>query len=79
MGQVLQNSEIQEASCSLIEACGTAEARRVDESLVHLVSELPQLLAQQGWDLGEAAERVQQLQLDVQEILGELPNQHCTC
>ena len=54
-----------------MQLCAPAESRRVDESLVHLLSELPQLLTQQGWQLAEATRKVEQLQLDVRDIIGE--------
>ena len=47
----------------------------MDESLVHLLSELPQLLTQQGWQLAEATQKVEQLQLDVRDIIGEVGHQ----
>ena len=66
-------------SCTHVDMCrkyltqhnACAESRRVDESLVHLLSELPQLLAGQGRQLQEATQKVEKLQLEVQEIIGK--------
>ena len=38
---------------------------------MHLLSELPQLLAGQGWQLQEATQKVEKLQLEVREIIGK--------
>ena len=47
----------------------------MDEEQVHLLSELPQLLAAEGVPLEEAQQRIERVLQDVYAIIGALPGQ----